>query len=473
MFRSHADLIRVAEVEPQTLWTKGTAPGDLPRSSLGELRGLATLPQRKLTHGVGFPIGGTFCDQDRHVDEFRRWTEQLASPWTSEHLSILDVPGACGWQSCGYLMPPLQTDQQVALAAANIARRAAALARPFAFETGVNYFAPRPNEMTDGDFFAAIAEEADSGILLDLNNLWVNAKNGRSEIDDVLAKLPLARVWEVHLAGVEFAQGYWLDAHSGAIDPELAVIAADVVADLPNLGAIVFEIAPDRVSDFGAKAFLRQMESLHRLWDTARPAAAASTAVTARVPTERPGGLTPQAWERLIAVRMLPAGHRPVAAREASQLSASDERSFELYARLAASFRHGAIADLLANSIRLLLIAMGEGELRDLLDGYTAITPPAVFPTDEALGFRRFVDAYAASVPGLTDVLLFEAAAIEAAADGRTVRVTLARDLGVLLDDIALGRLPEPSSERPAVCLEIGVDPEPFVRMIGSEGHGL
>ena len=37
-----------------------------------------------------------------------------------------------------------------------------------------------------------------------------------------LAKLPLERVWEVHLAGIEFAHGHWLDAHSGGIDPELA-----------------------------------------------------------------------------------------------------------------------------------------------------------------------------------------------------------------------------------------------------------
>ena len=260
IFRSNGDLIKVAEVEPQALWTKATTPGALPRGSPIELRALTTLPQRMLTHGVGYPLGGTICDQQRHIEEYRRWTEELGSPWTSEHLSVLEVDGADGARPCGFLMPPLQTDAEVELAARNIVGRAAALGRPLAFETGVNYFDRRDFEMPDGAFFAAIAEAADCEILLDLTNLWVNHKNGRAAIGDVLEELPLERVWEMHLAGIEFAHGHWLDAHSGAIDPDLAALAREVVPSLPNLGAIIFEIAPDRLAGFGAAALLREME---------------------------------------------------------------------------------------------------------------------------------------------------------------------------------------------------------------------
>ena len=158
--------------------------------------------------------------------------------------------GRTGPRSCGFLMPPLQTQAQAELAADNIRRRRAATGLPFAFETGVNYFAPRHGEMPDGEFFATVADAADCGILLDLNNLWVNQKNGRAPIEEVLAALPLERVWEVHLAGAEFAHGFWLDAHCGAIDPDLAAIAAEVAPDLPNLGAIIFEVAPDRLASF-------------------------------------------------------------------------------------------------------------------------------------------------------------------------------------------------------------------------------
>jgi hypothetical protein len=59
---------------------------------------------------------------------------------------------------------------------------------------------------------------------------------------------------------------------------------------------------------------------------------------------------------------------------------------------LAASFRRGAIAELMENTTRLLLLGMGDAELRRLMDRYVAATLPVTFPTDEALGFRRYLE---------------------------------------------------------------------------------
>ena len=466
VFRSHADLIKVAEIEPQSLWTKGIAPDSLPRGSPGELRHLQGLPQNVLTHGVGCPIGGTICDQDRQAPQFRAWTEALNARWTSEHLSILHLRGATGEQPCGFLMPPLQTEAGVRLAAGNITRRAAALGRPFAFETGVNYFAPRACEMPDGEFFGAVAEAADCGILLDLTNLWANHKNGRADIHDVLARLPLARVWEVHLAGLEFAHGHWLDAHANGVDDELVDIASDVVADLPNLGAIIFEIAPDRIGRFGERNLLLEMEKVHRLWGRVRGRArcTSSTTVSARRPPAEPATPSPDDWERMLTNRMLQAGGEfPV---EHLELRGSDERAFSLYLQLVASFRRGAIAELMENTTRLLLLGMGEAELRRLMDRYVAATPPAAFPTDEALNFRRFLAENPLAIPGLEDLSKFESTLIAAAADGGSKQVGLARDVDAMLDEMAMGRLPGPSTERPGTVLEIAVDPVPAVRTI-------
>jgi uncharacterized protein len=474
LFRSHADLIKVAEVEPQTLWTKPTAPGALPRGSPVELRHLRSLPQSFLTHGVGCPIGGTICDQQRQVPQFRAWAEELNAPWTSEHLSIFHVCGAHGEQPCGFLMPPLQTEAGAALAAENILRRAAALDKPFAFETGVNYFAPGRCEMPDGDFFAAVAEAADCGILLDLTNLWANQKNGRATIHDVLVRLPLERVWEVHLAGLEFAHGHWLDAHSNGVDDELVEMAAEIIPDLPNLGAIIFEIAPDRFERFGAKEFLRQMDKLNRLWANTRPPSHSKPPI--RQPFSGPLApeeaaparevLAPETWERIIAHRMLPVADRPSNNIAGADLTASDDRAFALYAELAASFRRGAVAELMENTTRLLLIGIGEAELRALMDRYVAATAPAAFPTDEALSFRRFLAANALPVPGLEDLSKFESALIAAAADGDPIQVELSMDVDAMLTEIAAGRLPGPSTQRPGTILEIAVDPVPSIRAI-------
>ena len=463
LFRSNADLIRVAEIEPQTLWTKGTAPGSQPRGSPVEMRGLGALAQSCLVHGIGSPIGGTICDQQQHIDEFRRWTQALGPPWFSEHLSILHVQGARGVQSCGFLMPPLQTEEQVELAARNILSRNAAVGRPFAFETGVNYFVRQDYEMPDGDFFAAVAQAADCGILLDLTNLWVNHKNGRTRIQDVLTRLPLERIWEVHLAGTEFAHGYWLDAHSGGIDAELVEIAADFLPSLPNLGAIIFELAADRVSSFGATAFLHQMETLSSLWP-ATPVPMRHNFVAPPASVKAPS-LAAQVWERVIAHQMLPAADRPPNGVGELKIREVDEQSFALYRHLTAAFRAGTIAEMLENTTRLLLIGMGEPALRELMHRYISLTPPASYPTDEALSFRRFLDANAVPVPGLSDMLKFEAALVEAAADSRTLQVTFTKDIELMLSDIREGRMPGPSSDRPETVLEIGVEPAPFIRM--------
>jgi uncharacterized protein (UPF0276 family) len=468
LFRSHADLIKVAEIEPQSLWTKGTAPGALPRGSPEELRQLQALPQHILMHGVGCPIGGTICDQVRHVPYFRAWSEALNAPWTSEHLSIFHLHGRSGEEPCGFLMPPLQTEAGAKLAVRNITRRAAALGKPFAFETGVNYFAPRPCEMPDGEFFRTIAEAADCGILLDLTNLWANHKNGRADIHDVLACLPLERVWEVHLAGLEFAHGHWLDAHSNAVDDELVEIASDVVANLPNLGAIIFEIAPDRVDRFGERNWLTEMEKVQRLWDKSGGTVRCEASNNEARPRAFAGPVTPspEDWERTLAKGMLQSQGQSPANAELLELRGSDERSFSLYRELIASFRRGAIAELMANTTRLLLLAMGETALRHLMDRYVAVCSPMVFPTDEALSFRRFLAQKAIPIPGLEDLSKFEATLVAAAADGGPLQVELSIDIDAVLGDITMGRLPGPSTLRPGTVLEIAVDPVPVVRMI-------
>jgi len=365
-------------------------------------------------------------------------------------------------------MPPLQTEAGASLAATNITRRAAALGKPFAFETGVNYFAPRSCEMPDGEFFRAVAGAADCGIVLDLTNLWANHMNGRADLHDVLAWLPLERVWEVHLAGLEFAHGHWLDAHSNGIDDELVDIASDVVADLPNLGAIIFEIAPDRIGRFGERNLLLEMEKLHRLWGRARraPRCPSNAKVPARPTIAEPAVPSPEDWERMLAHRMLPLGDPMPASTEQLTVRRSDEQAFSLYLQLVASFRRGAIAELMENTTRLLLLGMGDVELRRLMDRYVAATLPVAFPTDEALSFTRYLEENPLPIPGLEDLSKFESTMIAAVADGGAKQVELSSDIEAMLDTVAMGRLPGPSTERPGTLLEIVVDPAPAVRRI-------
>jgi uncharacterized protein (UPF0276 family) len=441
-------------VEPATHWVKSRTERR-PRASRTKLAELSALPQAKVLHGVGYPVGGTISDRDEHVPAFRAWAGALAAPWVSEHLSVFQAQGPTGPRCLGFLMPPVQSEAGVGLACANIRARRDLVGRPFAFETGVNYFPMHAWEMPDDAFFAAVAEEAGCGVLLDLNNLWCNEKNGRARVRDVVAALPPDAIWEVHLARAEPLDGVWLDAHSGAIDPELAALAADIVPDLPNVGAIVFEVSPDRLPGFTEADLLRQMETVNALWE------AAGTGRSAPLVRRRPRTMqdaeppTPLQWEAGL-VRGL--GEPGAAGRAAD--------AFGLYARLITAFRKGAVSDLLSKSLVLMLRELGETGFDALFDRYAAAFPPCLFPNEEARAFAAFALAHAPPVTGLPDLLTFESALVTAIADGTSLRIDLERDIEVLLTTLAAGRS---LAEVPAApcALEVTGLPRPGVRRIG------
>ena len=81
--------------------------------------------------------------------------------------------------------------------------------------------------MPDGAFAAQVAEAADCGIVLDLHNLLCNERNGRQWVEGFLAAIPPHRVWEIHVAGGKSQRGFWLDAHSGLVEPDLIAILAE------------------------------------------------------------------------------------------------------------------------------------------------------------------------------------------------------------------------------------------------------
>lgn len=431
LFEAHGDLIRVAEIEPSSFWIKEPGASGAIRSNALALERIAALPQAKLVHGVGYPIGGTHCDGDAHVGEQRRWAERLAAPWTSEHLSFNESKAG----AAGFLLPPRQSAAGVALAAGNIRNRAASLgARPFAFETGVNYLAPQPGDLADGDFFAAVAEAADCLILLDLHNLWANERNGRQRVADAVAALPAERVCELHLAGGMEKDGYWLDSHSGLVAPDLMAIAAEVVAAMPNLGAIIFEVSPQFLGAVPEAAFLRQIEQLHLLWEKA----GRSAAPRRRPPPSRQAGAEgdeTSLYEQAL-VRALTGPPRD-----------EEENGLALYRTLIASFRNGALADLLPHTLRLLALDLGEPGLDSLLAAYREASAPPLFPADEALAFASWFAANGPAIAYAEDVLGLEAGIIRLISEGGAGELCLRHDPTLILAALEEGRAPTDLAE--------------------------
>ena len=161
--------------------------------------------------------------------------------------------------------------------------------------------------MSDGDFVAEVAEAADCGILLDLHNVLCNARNGRQSLEAFCDAIPLDRVWEIHLAGGVSERGFWLDAHSGLVEPVLMDLVADLVPRLPALGAIIFEIMPDFIPATGLTAIGKVLGQLNDLWSARPPRSLRPIPGSPRV---RPGDAAEPVLPRVMGTRHRKRGHR-------------------------------------------------------------------------------------------------------------------------------------------------------------------
>jgi uncharacterized protein (UPF0276 family) len=227
--RPSEGLVHVIEAEPETFWI----PRDM--KSSGFMSRLPTalehLPQPKLLHGVGAPFGGCAMQTISHRETLAGDIAALQPAWISDHLSFNQfvfsrADGADEVVNTGFFLPPAQCERGVEIAAEQIRLRRVTTGMPVAFEVPVSYLPRRPGEMPDGAFAAAVAEAADCGILLDLHNLLCNERNGRQSVAEFCQSIPLERVWEIHLAGGEAASGFWVDSHSGLVEPALMEIVA-------------------------------------------------------------------------------------------------------------------------------------------------------------------------------------------------------------------------------------------------------
>ena len=429
-------LLDVLEVEPQTLWHSGVAAHTLLEAAFASL---LRSPQRKLVHGVGMPLAASVDPDARQFAPWRESIERLQAPWASEHLAFQRVPQAGGGSAhSGFLLPPLQSQAVVHLAAQRIRALQQRSGVPIAFENGPNYLRPQPGELPDGTFYAQVAEQADCGMVLDLHNLWCNQRNGRQSMQAALQQLPLERVWEVHVAGGELHDGYWLDAHSGLVPPEVMAACAEWLPRLPNLGALVFEIMPDYVQarQIGWDLLAGQLEALQTLWRT-RGSAVLAAAVTT-FPPESPVALSPAAWEQTLGA--LVNGRTP----EPPASALAQDPGVPVLRHLVESFRAGTLAEGLALSYRLLVLTLGDAATNALMAEFWRGHWPQPFVSDELQAFQAFVHAHstARQVAHLLQVLDYECRCVRAQQTGLEDWAPFDCDPLALLGALARGTLP-------------------------------
>ncbi len=456
-------LVDWVEFEPQTTWLVAE-PDAAERASYDLIEHLLQVPGRKLVHSVAAPVGGTSDASAHHLKLLRKTIGVLDAPWASEHLGFNASHGVC----TGFFLPPRQTEAQVRIVADNIRRLRDALGVPVAIENIASYLRPRGDEMSDGEFLAQVVEAADCGLLLDLHNAYTNARNGRQPLSAFLNELPLERVWEVHLAGGLNQDGFWLDAHSGAVPHDLWTQIRDLPGRLPSLKVVNFEMYPSFLEHQSLEVVVEELRRI-RSWITVPSTSEEASPPALRQPAplvlRDQRGLPPltdlgDPWEA--ALTALVTGQEAlVKSPETVDLQAhlADERGVSLVREMVFSFRASMVLRVLKLSARLLLRAVGPGVCRQMLNDAFAHHPPALYATLEALAFAEHVKERGWEIPLLAELLGYELAVAQTLTDGKPRVVTFPVEPIPLLWALAEGRIPEGDLRQGHYEIEIQPDP--------------
>jgi hypothetical protein len=176
-----------------------------------------------VTHGLTLSIGGTAPLDREYLSALEDEVARLASPWHSDHLCFSSARG-----NALHELMPLQFSRENVKRVAERARQLRdQLGVPFALENITYYAHPGRRELGELEFLCEVLEQSDAGLLLDVNNVYVNAQNHGGSAEEFIAGLPLERVLEIHVAGhARSSSGVLIDTHGSPVaDPVYELLA--------------------------------------------------------------------------------------------------------------------------------------------------------------------------------------------------------------------------------------------------------
>ncbi len=172
-------------------------------------------------HGVALSLASDAEPDAAQLARFAALVRRFEPVLVSEHLAWSASQGAY----LPDLLPFPRTSEALARIAANVGRVQDALGRPIAIENPSHYLALEGHDWDEVDFLAELARRSGCGLLLDVNNVFVSARNLGGSAQAYVDAFPGERVMEVHLAGhsADPALGPVLlvDSHDAPVAPEV------------------------------------------------------------------------------------------------------------------------------------------------------------------------------------------------------------------------------------------------------------
>jgi len=167
-------------------------------------------------HGVSLSIGSTDPLSAEYLTELKQLAARIQPALISDHLCW----GSHGTKYGHDLWPLPYTEEALAHVVQRVQAVQEVLQRQILLENVSSYVGFQQSTMSECEFLGEVAHRADCGILLDINNIYVSARNHGFDPQQYLDQIPVARVGQFHLAGHSDKGTHLLDTHDAPVpDP--------------------------------------------------------------------------------------------------------------------------------------------------------------------------------------------------------------------------------------------------------------
>lgn len=189
-----------------------------------------------VTHGINLSIGSSDELNQVYLRDLADLLSKIDAPWFSDHLCFTSFDGIYMHD----LLPMPRSKEAVNHVVERVKRVQGRIERPFLLEN-ISYYMEVPGcDLSDADFLSEVVERADCGLLLDVNNVYVNSLNQGFDPYDYLKRIPLERTVQIHVAGHKRGDEFVIDTHGApVVEPVFALL--QYVLERVDVNAVMIE----------------------------------------------------------------------------------------------------------------------------------------------------------------------------------------------------------------------------------------
>jgi uncharacterized protein len=168
-------------------------------------------------HGVGLSLGSAEPVDMAHLRKLRNLIQRYQPGLVSEHLCWSNIGG----RHLNDLLPLPYTEEALTVVARKVAQAQDYLGRQILLENISSYLEYTMSDIPEWHFLAELVNRSDCGILLDVNNSYVNAVNHGYDAAQFIMNIPREAVQEIHLAGFDQGAGLLIDTHGKPVHDDV------------------------------------------------------------------------------------------------------------------------------------------------------------------------------------------------------------------------------------------------------------